>query len=88
MKCDRVNTDVSIIEWDQYCREVYEDFQELKDHYPFSSLIIPPVNGKLLLEMRVIAATRELVDLLQAYENDFLGQYSRELHLIIPFDYK
>ena len=41
-----------------------------------------------MAEIRVIAANKDLVDAVYGTESDFLGKYTKELHLIIPPDYR
>lgn len=40
------------------------------------------------IELRVIAADKKLIEMTCSDMNDFLNGYSKELHIIVPFDYK
>ena len=75
-------------EWRQYYSSVLRDFKELKERYPFSTLHIPPTVQPELAAIRVIAANKELIEETLAVESDFLGEYSRELHIVVPVDYR
>ena len=72
----------------EYYRTVKNDFQGLKFQYPFSTLFIPPTVYPCEATLKVIAAHKELIDEIGAVEADFLGDYSKELHIVIPFDYR
>lgn len=74
--------------WSDYYSAVIRDYTELKEHYPFSYLSIPPTIVPKPASLRVVAANIELVQSINADENDFLGDYSRELYISIPVDYK
>lgn len=75
-------------EWNLYYRNVITDFKELKEHYPFSCLTIPPTVQPELATIRVVAANRELIEMTGAEEADFTGAYTRELRLIVPHSYR
>ena len=60
----------------------------MKAQYPFCYLTIPPTIKPSLAEIRVIAANKVLIEAVDGIEGDFLGDYSKELHLIIPVDYR
>lgn len=74
--------------WSEYYSAVIHDYKELKEQYPFSYLMIPPTVVPRLASLRVVAANRELIQCIDAEENDFTGDYSRELHISIPIDYR
>lgn len=60
----------------------------MKAQYPFCYLTIPPTIEPSRAEIRVVAANIDLIEAVDGFESDFLGDYSKELHLIIPFDYQ
>lgn len=60
----------------------------MKAQYPFCYLTLPPTVEPSLVEIRVIAANIALIEAVGGVENDFLGDYSKELHLIVPVDYQ
>ena len=71
-----------------YYRNVFEDFEELKRVYPFCYLTILPTVEPREASIRVVAADKGLIDITGATEDDFLGEYSRELWIGIPLSYK
>lgn len=74
--------------WDLYYRNVIADFREMKALYPFCCLTILPTVKPSLAEIRVVAANKSLIEAVGGVDADFLGEYSKELHLQIPVDYK
>lgn len=74
--------------WKQYYRSVLADFKELKLYYPFSKLTVLPSIQPEIATLRVVAANKDLIDLTGAVETDFTEEYSKELHIEIPLDYK
>ena len=76
------------IDWKQYYQNVLVDYRELKEHYPYCYLTILPTAEPVIATIKVVAANKELIEITGAVESDFLGEYSRELHIRIPTDYK
>ncbi len=76
------------LEWNRYYRSVSNDFKELKKMYPFSELTILPSLLPKIATIRVIAANKDLIQMTGAVESDFTEDYSRELYIEIPTDYK
>ena len=74
--------------WSDYYSTVIRDYKELKEQYPFSYLSIPPTTIPNLASLKVVAANIELIQCLNAEEKDFIGDYTRELHISIPLDYR
>ena len=72
----------------QYLDNVKKDFQELRSVYPFSTLIILPTAEITEAQVKVVAANKGLIEELLAEQSDFTGEYTRELKIVIPFDYK
>lgn len=60
----------------------------MKEQYPFSYLTIPPTVKPMEVEIRVVAASKGLIDMVCGVESDFLGAYSKELHLCVPVNYR
>ena len=60
----------------------------MKEKYPFCYLTIPPTIKPSEAEIRVVAVNRGLIDTVGGVESDFLGDYSKELHLRVPIDYR
>ena len=74
--------------WNIYYASVYRDYWELKDQYPFAYLSIPPTINPSMASVKVIAANNELIKSVYGTEEDFLGEYTKELLVRIPLDYK
>lgn len=72
----------------KYLDQVKKDFAQLKEEYPFSTISIPPTLELTPVVINVIAANKELINTMLATPEDFMGACSRELRLIIPFDYR
>lgn len=81
-----INTEIT--EWNQYYRDVMADYREMKEIYPFSCLTILPTVHEEIASARVIAASKDLIYKARAVEEDFLGEYSRQLYIEIPYDYR
>lgn len=76
------------VDWNLYYNSVRADFHGLKARYPFCSLTILPTAKPSLAEIRVVAVCKELIDAVYGVESDFIGEYSRELHLYVPTNYQ
>ncbi len=76
------------IDWKQYYADVLTDFRELKDSYPFSYLTILPTVKPGPAAIRVVAANKALIEMTCSVESDFTDDYSRELHIEIPVNYR
>lgn len=73
---------------DNYFNSIIEDYREVENVYPFSYLTIPPTVKSSIAKIKLLAINSELIDLTHATEVDLIGDYSRELWIDIPFDYK
>ena len=60
-----------------------KDYRELKLQYPFSTLSIPPTVYPCEATLKVIAAHKDFIDKIGAVEEDFLGNYSKELYILM-----
>ncbi len=60
----------------------------MKEYYPFSRLCILPTVCPQLARITTIAACKDLIISINGVESDFLGEFSRELSVIIPTDYQ
>ncbi len=60
----------------------------MKKTYPFSNLTILPTVEPSLATIRVVAATEKLIADVCSIESDYLGQYSKELHIVVPMQYR
>lgn len=72
----------------EYYKTVKADFKELKAQYPFSEYTILPTVEPQPITMKIIAADKNLIESSGACEVDFLGEYSKLLEVLVPFDYK
>ena len=72
----------------RYLKDVKRDFEQLKEKYPFSTIQITPTVEITPVVINVIAANRSLIDTMHAFPEDFQGNYSRQLRVIVPFDYQ
>lgn len=82
----KINSQVE--NWNSYYRDVIADFYGVKQYYPLSFLVIRPVVLPELAQIQVVAANRDLIDATKAVKTDFLGDYSRELRIVIPLEYR
>lgn len=76
------------IDWAKYYKAVLSDYRELKERYPFSYLSIFPTIKPEPAVIRVVAANKDLIEMTSAVEPDFTGDYSRELRIVVPVDYR
>lgn len=79
---------MELTKYQRYYKNVLEDFSELQKEYPFSKMTILPTTEPKPVEMIVVAANCNLIEECIASENDFKGDYSRVLKIIVPFDYR
>lgn len=75
------------INYQEYYQAVKRDFDELKKEYPFSTIYLPPTSLPICVSIRVVAVNIKILQITSGDETDFLGKYSRELKLEVPFDY-
>lgn len=64
------------------------DFVEMKKSYPFSYLTIPPTVEPSIASITVIAVNKSLIEAVQGKQEDFTGEYSKRLLLIVPLGYR
>ena len=72
----------------QYVSNVYSDFAELKEEYPFSSILVIPYSEIQELSISVIAVNKRIIDEMNAKKSDFIGEFSKEIFMKVPFDYR
>lgn len=60
----------------------------MKKDYPYSYLTILPSDKPRIAYLRVVAANKAIIEKIGGLESDFIKDYSRELYLFIPHDYK
>lgn len=71
-----------------YYDHVMHDIGELKKEYPFLDYHIYPTATPSEITIDVIAVHKAIIDLTCADREDFLGEYSRLINVIVPFDYR
>ena len=71
-----------------YVKEVFKDIQEAKETYPFIKATLLPTVNPMPIQLKVIAVNISLLERTHAKCEDFVGAYSRELEIVVPFDYK
>lgn len=76
-----------MIDYHQYYSEVHRKLLEVKKIYPFIKVIYIPTMEPRPVEIKVIAVNQDIISVTGAHEEDFCHQYSRELQVVIPFDY-
>ena len=79
---------VILISHCNYYREVFEDIDEVKKQYPFTNVVLLPTVNPKEIELHVVAVNVEIINTTKAEVNDFLGEYSKEIRVVVPFDYK
>ena len=76
------------IDWKIYYKNVLADYREMREQYPFCYLTIPPTVDPVAAKIRVVAANKDLIEMTGASESDFIKEYSRELNIEVPTNYK
>ena len=79
---------MQITDYRKYYEDVRKDFEELKVEYPYSTMYMPPTVEPYQIRLRVIAVHRDVILASKAEEEDFLEEYSKELQIVIPWNYK
>lgn len=73
---------------DVYYKNIRNDYEELKKVYPYCYLsILPSVEAKTAT-IKVIAVDQYIINLTGATEEDCINDYSKELWISIPTNYK
>lgn len=78
----------STVDWKQYYRNVIHDFVEVKTIYPFSRLSILPTVIPKQATIRTVAVNKDFINAVKGVENDFINEFSKELYIVIPADYR
>ena len=73
---------------DRYYQCVQRDIEEAKQYYPYIHVIMLPTVEPTVIKLRVTAVSSRVLSILHATEDDFLNDYSRELSIIVPYDYQ
>ena len=75
-------------DYKKYYENVKRNVEELKGHYPFVEMKIYPTDKPSEVELNIIAVNKKILEITGADKEMFTGAYSRELKVIIPFDYQ
>lgn len=85
---ERGENSLKEFDYSEYYRNVQHDILELKQEYPFTKMVIIPLVNPGAVELNVIAVNKTLISEFNAQENDLKGEYSKEIKVVIPYDYK
>lgn len=72
----------------KYYEDVSNDLIAVRDYYPFTQQIAYPLSNPGEIELNVIAVNKNILQHLNGKKEDFINEYSKELKVIIPFNYK
>ena len=72
----------------KYVKDVFADIQQARETYPFIEATLLPTVDPAPIRLKVAAVNKSLLERTHAKREDFAGPYSRELEIIVPFDYK
>lgn len=72
---------------EMYYKSILNDYEEMKNVYPYSYLTILPSVEARTATIKVIAVDRNIINLTSATEEDCTSDYSRELWVSIPENY-
>ncbi len=76
------------MDYRKYYELVKRDFEELQREYPYSLMYLYPTVEPQPIKIRVVAVHSDIIKSSLAEEEDFLGEYSRELKITVPYDYQ
>lgn len=71
-----------------YYENVVKDIEEAKKFYPFIHVTCLPTTIPREITLKVIVASAELIKITAGCETDFLGPYTKEVFVRIPYNYK
>ena len=72
----------------EYFDNAFKDIHMAKRIYPFIEVILPPTALPVPIQLKVVAVDAKFLEMTHAEREDFIGPFSRELEIIIPFDYR
>ena len=75
-------------DYEMYYDAVMADVKELRQYYPFSKRILIPSVKPGPIELDVIGVDAGYLEKTGATETDFIDEFSRRLHIVIPYDYQ
>lgn len=71
---------------EKYYKEVMAHIEELMKEYPWTEFTILPTAEATPIRIKTIAVNGTLIEQTLATRYDFIGVFSKELELIVPFD--
>lgn len=72
----------------KYRDDVECDIQELKKKYKYVERVIFPLAKPYLVILKIIAVNNHIIEKTGGVKEDFIGDYSKEITVVIPIDYK
>lgn len=81
-------TEIDVNQYRQYRSHLMRDFHALLSQYPFSTITFLPTVDPSPAKLKVIAVHKKLIDEVMGTLSDFTGDYSKELFIVVPFDYQ
>ena len=72
----------------EYYKTVFQDIHEARKIYPYIKVTVPPTAEAAPILLKAVAVNISLLETTHAEYKDFIGAFSRELEIIIPFDYR
>ena len=72
----------------KYYEDVSNDLIGVREYYPFTQIIAYPFSNPGEIELKVIAINKNTLQHLNGKKEDFINKYSKELKVIVPFNYK
>ena len=72
----------------EYIEDVFIDIRQTRETYPFIEATLLPTVNPVPIRLKVVAVNIFLLKRTRAKCVDFIGPFSRELEIIVPFDYK
>lgn len=72
----------------KYYEDVSNDLIAVRNYYPFTQTIAYPFSNPGEIELKVIAVNKNILQHLNGKQEDFSNNYSKELMVIIPYNYK
>lgn len=80
-------TEIDVNQYRQYRSHLLRDFHALIIQYPFSTITFLPTVDPSPAILKVIAVHKKLIDEVMGSSSDYTGVYSKELFIVVPFDY-
>ena len=72
----------------QYFEDAFTDIKRARKEYPYIETVLLPTADPSEIQLNVIAVNKSMLEQTKSKREDYVGPYSRELEIIVPFDYK